>query len=133
MPLFIVACKPIALVVSYSDDTTATGTMKIVPSRPLSGIKLIVDNKLLVENDSQVVKSITVNHIPDGHHSYQMTCENSKLKERLDASNQFGVKGEEEKVFLHEVPPYSSGHWIGQGLGHVSYWAALVVLYSIDW
>ncbi|MBK9013218.1 MAG: hypothetical protein IPM82_03545 [Saprospiraceae bacterium] len=66
LPMFIVACKPIALVVSYSDDTTATGTVKIVPSRPLSGTKLIVDGKLLVENDSQVVKSITVNHIPDG-------------------------------------------------------------------
>ncbi|MCF8247955.1 MAG: hypothetical protein K9J37_22580 [Saprospiraceae bacterium] len=133
LPLFFVACaKPIALVVSYSHDTTATGTVKIVPSKPLTGTKLTVNDKLLVENDSQFVKSITVMHIPDGRYQYRMTCENSKFKSKLDASNQFEVKGEKEQTFLHETPPYSTGYWINQGLYQVGLWIPLAVLLAID-
>ena len=134
LPLLLASCaKPLALVVSYSDDTTATGTVKIVPSRPLSGTKLTFNDKLLVENDSQFVKSITVKHIPDGHYSYRMTCENSKFKGKLDASNQIEVKGEEERTFLHEAPPYSTGYWVNQGMYQIGTWIALAVLLAVDW
>ena len=134
IPLFLISCaKPVALVLNYSDDTSAKGTAMIVPSRPISGTKLVVNGKLLVENDSQSVKSITIKNMPDGEYSYRMTCENSKLKHELDATNQFTVKGEKELAFLHELPPYSSGYWVNQGLYQLGTWAALLVLLTVEW
>ncbi len=131
LPLFIASCaKPIALVVSYSDDATATGTVKIVPSRALSNTKLTVNGKLLVENDSQFVKSITVKQLPDGNYFYRMTCENSRFNDKLDASNQFEVKGEKERTFLHEAPPYSNGYWVNKGLQSLG---SLASLYFLLW
>ncbi|MBK9013219.1 MAG: hypothetical protein IPM82_03550 [Saprospiraceae bacterium] len=51
----------------------------------------------------------------------------------MDASNQFEVKGEKERTFLHETPPYSTGYWVNQGLYQVGSWAALFVLLAVDW
>jgi len=132
LPILVASCaKPVALVVNYPGSNAGKGNAKIIPSRPISGTKLVFNNHLLVENDSQEVKSITVKNLPDGPNSYQLTCNNVVLKQNLDASNNFVVKDETQQDFLHEVPPHSSGYWVKEGLEYMSAWIAIMGLYFI--
>jgi hypothetical protein len=132
LPVLAASCaRPVSLVVDYPDSNNGKGSVKIIPSRPISGAKLVFNNHLLVENDSQQVKSITVRNLPEGEYGYQLTCNNTALKQNMDAKNTFYQKGEAQNDFLHEAPPNSSGYWVKEGLEYLSVWIALASLYVI--
>ncbi len=125
LPILFGACAK-SLVVNFSEDASATGTLHLLPSKQLSEVSLTVDGKLLVEREW--VKKITVKNIPAGDHNYHLTCDNGKYKDKVDTQRHFQTKGD-EKTELIEVPPYSTGFWLNTGLYTAGTWAFLAVLF----
>lgn len=128
LPILFGSCAK-SLVVNFSEDAAATGTLHLLPSKQLSEVSLTMDGKMLVEREW--IKKITVKNIPPGLHNYHLTCDNGKYKDKVDTRQEFMATGE-EKTELIEVPPYSSGFWINTGLYTAGTWAFLAVLFLVD-
>ena len=128
IPFLFTSCvKPISLMVNYSEDPNAKGTVTIVPSRPIASTSLTMNGKLLVEH--KYVKKITAQNVPDGTYSYHLTGDNSKLKEKIDTKSECYVQNGEAESILVETPPISNGYWIQAGVYSMGLWIALAILF----
>lgn len=118
------------IIVNYGGGGSSNGSLNLLPSKSLPNASLLVDGKLLVEQEH--VRKITVQNIPEGKHDIHFTCDNSSLKEKVDFQNTVEIKGGGEQTKLIEVPPVSDGYWINTGLGALGSFAAIMVILLVD-
>ena len=102
------------LTVSYSDNPSYTGTLHLLPARPLNKACLVVNEKLLV--DRKFIRKITVTNLPAAMNGFHLTCDNFNLREKVDQSLTFKMEQNQEITRLIEVPPLADGPWIYSGL-----------------
>ncbi|MFN3784652.1 MAG: hypothetical protein ACK4R6_12070 [Spirosomataceae bacterium] len=100
--------------VAYQTETSNTGSVAIKLNRPTPFTYVTINDQLIVNRKN--VKSLTVNNLPAGEYTIHYTTESSRLKEKLDAHVPVKMEAGKEITKLIEVPPYSNGYWIYNGL-----------------
>ena len=75
---------------------------------------MTLNDQLMV--DKKNVKSLTVKNVPNGEYNLHYVSESSRYKEKLDAQMPITMVGGKEVTKLVEVPPYSNGYWVYNGL-----------------
>lgn len=100
--------------VAYQTETSNTGSVALKLNRPTPFTYVTINDQLIVNRKN--VRSLTVNNLPAGEYTIHYTTESSRLKEKLDAHIPVKMEAGKEVTKLIEVPPYSNGYWIYNGL-----------------
>lgn len=112
--LFIFSSCAKHITVNYQTDSTNTGNVVLKVSRPTQNTYVTLNDQLMV--DKKNVKSLTVKNVPNGEYNLHYVSESSRYKEKLDAQMPITMVGGKEVTKLVEVPPYSNGYWVYNGL-----------------
>jgi len=96
--------------INYSYDTsTPSGSLVVIPDKPLDKVYFTMDKKLLVEKKN--VKRIQVDGIPQGEHLIQMTSDAWYYSTALDYQSAVQIADGQTTTELVDTPPYSSGYY----------------------
>lgn len=112
--LFIFSSCAKHITVNYQTDSTNTGNVVLKVSRPTQNTYVTLNDQLMI--DKKNVKSLTVKNVPNGEYNLHYVSESSRYKEKLDAQMPITMVGGKEVTKLVEVPPYSNGYWVYNGL-----------------
>lgn len=110
---------------TYQPDKAKTGKAVFIPSGSTSRTYVTLNDSLIIEN--KLLKSLTLENLPDGEYSMHYTSLNYGYKEKLDKTYLFKIENGTKKVELIAVPPMSSGYWIYGGLLTASIYALLLL------
>jgi len=97
--------------VNYQSDATNTGKVVLKPAEPTDRTYVTFNDSLLV--NKKYVKSVTIHNVPRGEHQVHYTSNNYVYKEKIDGKMTVNVDNNRVITKLIEVPPYSTGYWIG--------------------
>jgi len=97
--------------VNYQSDATNTGKVVLKPAEPTNRTYVTFNDSLLV--NKKYVKSVTIHNVPSGEHQVHYTSNNYVYKEKIDGKMTVNVDNNRVITKLIEVPPYSTGYWIG--------------------
>ncbi len=111
--------------VNYQTESVNTGEIVLKPTKKTSRTYVTINDNLIV--DKKNVKSVTIRNVPEGKYDINYTSDNSWYKDKLDFKDSVKVEKGSKKAKLIEVPPYSTGYWIYQG---VVYAVLMTVLFA---
>lgn len=108
--LFLFASCAKNIHVFYQTESTNTGSIMLIPTRPTEKAYVTINDNLIV--DKKNVKSVMIENVPEGNYSVHYTSDNSWYKDKLDSHIDLEMVGNHEMTKLIEVPPYSTGYWV---------------------
>lgn len=115
------------IIVSYQTESANTGTIKLQPVKPTDKTFVTIDDNLIV--NKKAVKSVTITNVPNGtDYSLQYSSDNGWYKYKLDTTVVVKMDKGKEVTKIVEVPPYSTGYYIYQGVVYAS-----IMAFNIIW
>ncbi len=110
---------------NYQEETANTGSIILLPARPVRNTFLSIDNKILVRDT--FAELVAINNVPEGAHAIQWISGYTGFAQTMDVNLTFDVKRGETIRKLIPVPPESDlgGYWIYLSL---SAWISLSLL-----
>lgn len=113
------ACdEPEDIHIHYSQDSTATGQIYLIPDLPTALTFVVMNDEILVEN--KYLRSVTIYGVPIGDHRIQYSSGDPKLSYKLNEIIDISMEDSGCESRVVPVPPYSSGFWTKLGLNDVS-------------
>ncbi len=112
------------IVTNYQEDTENTGSLMIIPNKPMYKASVTMKNilnkdadKLIISNSN--IKTLKINNIPDGIYGLEFIYNNNNLYPIK--SNELTVRIQKNKTSskLIQIPPPSLGNYI--------IWSALII------
>jgi hypothetical protein len=116
--------------VPYQTETANTGKIILRPAKVTKKTFVTINDNLIV--NKKKVKSITIGNVPSGEYKIQYTSDNKWYKDKLDSHYDVKMENNKEITKLIEVPPYSTGYWVYNGITFavcIGVW--YVVLYGL--
>jgi len=97
---------------SYQEETANTGSIFLLPARPVRNTFLSIDNKILIRDT--FAELIAIYNVPEGSHAIQWISGYTGFAQTMDVNLSFDVKRGETIRKLVPVPPESNldGYWI---------------------
>jgi len=113
--IFILYCTLLSscaqdLYIKYQSETTNPGKIVIQPEKPTERTFVTIDDSLIV--DKKLVRSLTIDNIPEGTHSIHYSTEFRGYKEQIDSMMSVHISNQEEITKSLKAPRQKAGSWI---------------------
>ena len=110
--LFLLICSSCAqqLVIPYSSDANVNGQIFLKPIKPTTKTFIRLNDSLIV--DKKFIKSITIEHVPDGQYVINYVSNVKTYTRELDTTMTIVVNDQKNIAKEIDVPPHNSWYYI---------------------
>jgi hypothetical protein len=96
--------------VNYLSESENTGRVIIKPNAITPRTYVTINDSLIVDN--KLVKSLTINNVPEGRHIIHYVSYLDSYNDKLDVLMPVMMHNEKDVTKLVAVPPLSAGFWV---------------------